>query len=396
MRVVNYWVTTGLLLATALLHAQSTQPAALTVTVPKLVRVSHAYHAADGSVPAGQQSVMFSIYAEETGGAPLWQEVQNVALDRDGNYTLLLGSTHNEGIPVELFASREPRWLGVQFQRAGEVEQSRVRLASVPYALKAADADTLGGRPLSDFVLTEAAVARDGTIASEPATSATTSKAKSPTRKVTSGTTNKIGKFINGTDLGDSAVFENNGLVGIGTTAPLDVLHLRYTNTNGGMTGLAVQNLGNTTGSYSGMLFYDQFGALGQFQGFNNVTHEYRINNIASNASINFMLGSNSKFLVRGDGDIDIAGNVRKAGTLFLHNLGTFSLGVGEGALRVNTAFANAAAGVNAFSNTTTGAAIAASWHWDPDLRSALWDRSDDRQCGREGHVLFPSLRTYQ
>ncbi len=30
------------------------------------------------------------------------------------------------------------------------------------------------------------------------------------------------------------------------------------------------------------MLFYDQNGALGQFQGFNNVTHEYRINNIAS------------------------------------------------------------------------------------------------------------------
>ena len=63
-------------------------------------------------------------------------------------------------------------------------------------------------------------------------------------------------------------------------------------NTSGAITGLAVQNLGNTNTSYSGMLFYDQFGALGQFQGFNNVTHEYRINNIASNASINFMLGA--------------------------------------------------------------------------------------------------------
>ena len=47
------------------------------------------------------------------------------------------------------------------------------------------------------------------------------------------------------------------------------------------LTGYAVQNLGNTATSYSGMLFYDQNGALGQFQGFNNVTHEYRINNIA-------------------------------------------------------------------------------------------------------------------
>lgn len=35
------------------------------------------------------------------------------------------------------------------------------------------------------------------------------------------------------------------------------------------------------------MLFYDQNGQLGQFQGFNNVSHEYRINNIAWSGSIN-------------------------------------------------------------------------------------------------------------
>jgi hypothetical protein len=44
------------------------------------------------------------------------------------------------------------------------------------------------------------------------------------------------------------------------------------------------------------MLFYDQNGALGQFQGFNNSTHEYRINNVASGGTINFMLGGASKF----------------------------------------------------------------------------------------------------
>ena len=61
------------------------------------------------------------------------------------------------------------------------------------------------------------------------------------------------------------------------------------------------------------MLFYDQTGALGQFQGFNNGTHEYRINNIARvtpggafNGSINFMLGGASKFLVAPNGNIGI------------------------------------------------------------------------------------------
>jgi hypothetical protein len=54
------------------------------------------------------------------------------------------------------------------------------------------------------------------------------------------------------------------------------------------------------------MLFYDQAGALGQFQGFNNATHEYRINNIASNGSINFMIGSSSKFYVANSGNIGL------------------------------------------------------------------------------------------
>jgi hypothetical protein len=79
-----------------------------------------------------------------------------------------------------------------------------------------------------------------------------------------------------------------------------------FTNTNGTQTGFGVQNLGNTANSYSGMLFYDQNAALGLFQGFNNVTHEYRINNIATNGSINFMIGSSSKFSVANNGFIGI------------------------------------------------------------------------------------------
>ncbi|HEY6508355.1 MAG TPA: hypothetical protein VIY56_10105, partial [Vicinamibacterales bacterium] len=118
---------------------------------------------------------------------------------------------------------------------------------------------------------------------------------------------------MNAADVGNSAVYETGGMVGIGTTTPLDWTHVRFTNTNGATTGLAVQNLGNTATSYSGMLFYDQNGALGQFQGFNNVTHEYRINNIARvspggafNGSINFMTGSTSRFVVASNGNIGI------------------------------------------------------------------------------------------
>src|ERR1700680_2652945 len=149
----------GLFGVTAL-HAQPTQPTTTTMTaVPRLVRVSSSFHPANGSAPAAVESATLAIYAEETGGTALWQETQNVSIDSDGHYSVLLGSTRNEGLPLELFASRERRWLDVRFQRRGETEQPRVLLASVPYALKAADADTLGGRPASAYVVAEPATA---------------------------------------------------------------------------------------------------------------------------------------------------------------------------------------------------------------------------------------------
>jgi hypothetical protein len=82
---------------------------------------------------------------------PLWQETQNVQFSQ-GRYTVFLGESTSAGIPAELFASGQPRWLGVKPLLPGEEEQPRVLLASVPYALKAVDADTLGGLPASAFL----------------------------------------------------------------------------------------------------------------------------------------------------------------------------------------------------------------------------------------------------
>lgn len=39
-------------------------------------------------------------------------------------------------------------------KESGQVEQSRVLLVSAPYALKAGDAETVGGLPPSAFMLT--------------------------------------------------------------------------------------------------------------------------------------------------------------------------------------------------------------------------------------------------
>ena len=97
----------------------------------------------------------FAIYEEQTGGVPLWVEVQSVATDAQGAFTVLLGATTPAGVMADVFTTANPHWVGVAV--AGQEEQQRSLLASVPYALKAGDANTVGGLPVSAFVLTAAA-----------------------------------------------------------------------------------------------------------------------------------------------------------------------------------------------------------------------------------------------
>jgi hypothetical protein len=121
------------------------------LAVPRLVKFSGRLRDEATRPITGLVSVTFAIYKEPEGGTPLWLETQNLESDKQGRFSALLGSTMAEGIPVELFAANEARWLGVQ--ATGQAEQPRVSLVSVPYALKAADAETLGGQPASAFLL---------------------------------------------------------------------------------------------------------------------------------------------------------------------------------------------------------------------------------------------------
>lgn len=128
----------------------SGNPAAVTAQVPRLVRLGATIKDESGNPLAGRMNVTFSLYSEQTGGTPLWQETQDLTLDANGHSSVMLGSTYPNGIPLGLFSSGEAQWLGVQPE--GHAEQPRVMLLSVPYALKAGDAATLGGLPPSAFV----------------------------------------------------------------------------------------------------------------------------------------------------------------------------------------------------------------------------------------------------
>jgi hypothetical protein len=118
----------------------------------------------------------------------------------------------------------------------GFAEQPRVMLLSVPYALKAADADTVGGKPLSAFVLAgeKTGVGPDGlTYVDKRVLTAGLAAAKDRTAPGATvvgpsggaGSLNFIGMFSDPTTLVNSVIYQSGGSIGVNTTSPLAGFH---------------------------------------------------------------------------------------------------------------------------------------------------------------------------
>jgi hypothetical protein len=133
--------------------AKTSVPVSAASAVPRLVRYSGVVKEVAGKPLQGAVEVSFSLYEDQEGGSAIWSERQAVEADALGRYAVLLGATQAEGLPAEIFASGKARWLEVEVQ--GLSPQPRVLLVSVPYAMKAEDAERLGGRKATDFVLAE-------------------------------------------------------------------------------------------------------------------------------------------------------------------------------------------------------------------------------------------------
>jgi hypothetical protein len=214
---------------TTVAAGQASSSAATSSAVPRLVKFSGVVKDEQGRPQSGVAGITFALYKEQSGGAPLWLETQNVQADSSGRYTVLLGSSKADGLPMDLFTSGDARWIGVH--PSGQAEQPRVLLVSTPYALKAADAETLGGLPVSAFALAAPANSNAAPTASSTP-DATAASAPPPASSVTgSGTANYLPLWTSTSNIGNSVLFQlgsgSTAKLGIGTTTPSSTLDVK-------------------------------------------------------------------------------------------------------------------------------------------------------------------------
>jgi hypothetical protein len=222
--------------------------------VPRLIKFSGVAKDESGKPVTGAVGITFLLYKDEQGGSPLWVETQNVRADETGHYTAMLGSVSADGVPLSLFSSAEAHWISTQI--SGQRESTRVLLMSVPYALKAADAETLGGLPASAFMH-----ANPGGVVANGSSPASAPAGTLPPAGVTGkGTKDFVPLWTGTTALGNSLIYQTGGNLGIGTKTPKAAVDVASTNalgiqatvpgTQAAISGIATATKGSTTGVY--------------------------------------------------------------------------------------------------------------------------------------------------
>lgn len=208
-------------------------------------------------VAGGAVTLTFTLYTQQTGGEPLWQETHEVRPDSTGRYTVLLGSSASEGLPLDLFASSRSHWLEVV--ELGRPKPPRVMLSSVPYALKAADIETLGGKPPSAYAKVSEA---DG----DPRASRGNGQNQGGPSRLSpisgSGATNYVPLWSNSSALSNSLMYQSPaGNIGIKETQPM--AKLQFGNASPGLEGTTTMATGKGISGNANVSSTTAFGVLG-------------------------------------------------------------------------------------------------------------------------------------
>lgn len=301
-------------------QAQQSPITSMSAALPHLLRFNGTAKDPSGHSLTGTVGITFSLYSDQDGDSPLWLETQNVQLDHSGHYSVLLGSTKSEGLPVALFAAEQAHWVGVEI--TGQAEVPRVLLVSAPYALKAGDAETVGGLPPSAFMLAAPLAAGADSIPS-----ALDGSSNSGTNVGGKGSVGYLAGWIdNNGDLGNSVLYQagsgSNAKIGLNVKNPLATLDISGTELVRGLFESA------TTGAATGSKGFNSNPVDLEASSFNDSTQkavmqhfEWQAEPTGNNtnnpgATLNLLFGQNS--------------NAPTETGLKLSNTGIFSFAAGQ------------------------------------------------------------------
>ena len=217
--------------------------------VPQLIRYSGLAPNRTGDVV----EAVFRIYASRQGGDAIWTETQRVSVDTDGKYNALLGAASEGGLPQAVFAAGQGQWLGVSIERAEET--ARTKLAAVAYAMKAADAETLGGVAAASYVTQAQLASTTQAFAATALTEQASRKVAPDTAPSGSGAAGYLPLWTSASVLGNSALYQSGtgaaAKLGIGTEAPATTLDVNGTTMLQGSVSVPSQGMATTALGYS-------------------------------------------------------------------------------------------------------------------------------------------------
>ncbi len=291
-RIAFAWTALVVIVGTCAAAAQV--PTANSV-VPRLVNYAGVAKDADGKPVKGLIGATFAVYAEQEGGAPLWVETQNITASANGSFAVMLGLSKSGGLPQDVFSSGQARWLGISYN--GGAEQARVALLSVPYALKAGDAQTLGGLPASAFAL----AVPPGQVAA-PAVAGNAPSSLTPSLSG-SGTADFVPLWLNSTGtLGNSVLFQSGSgstaKLGVNTSTPSVTLDIKgATNVRGTLLLPAMNSANASAGFNSNPLkftasSYNSSSAKAVTEGFQWQAEPSGNNSSSPSATLNLLFGA--------------------------------------------------------------------------------------------------------
>lgn len=122
--------------------------------VPDTISFSAAVRDQHGPV-AGAVNTTFRMFDVPSGGAPIWEEHHPSVPVEEGIFNVELGSLAEEVLDELVFDGSR---LYLEIVIEGDVMQQRIAIQAVPYAYRAATADTLDGHGADDFLLRSGAL----------------------------------------------------------------------------------------------------------------------------------------------------------------------------------------------------------------------------------------------